>query len=320
MSEFTREQTVRISEAREFLQSLELDEERSNERSALVFLALSDVPPETPWRSAHNPMMGVTPIMEWIAENYGREYKPNTRETVRRRTLHQFVDAGLVVENPDQPDRPINSPKWCYQLTPEVLDLVHTIGEEGHETALVEYLEQRPGLLAMYEAARELERVPVVLPDETKISLSPGGQNVLIQRIVEEFCPRFTPGGIVLYIGDAAREEDGIYERERLADLGIELADRGKMPDLIVYLEDQNWLVLIEAVSSHGPINTKRYRELRDLFDGSSAGLVFVSCFPSRSKMREYLPGLAWETDVWCAEHPDHMIHFDGERFLGPYD
>ncbi|MFS2517149.1 MULTISPECIES: BsuBI/PstI family type II restriction endonuclease [Parabacteroides] len=27
---------------------------------------------------------------------------------------------------------------------------------------------------------------------------------------------------------------------------------------------------------------------------------------------------IAWETEVWIAENPGHMIHFNGDRFIGP--
>jgi type II restriction enzyme len=88
----------------------------------------------------------------------------------------------------------------------------------------------------------------------------------------------------------------------------------------MVYLPERNWLVLMEAASSHGPVDSKRYGELRSLFGDASAGLVFVSCFPSRAAMRKYLSDIAWETEAWCADNPSHIIHFNGERFLGPYD
>ncbi len=91
------------------------------------------------------------------------------------------------------------------------------------------------------------------------------------------------------------------------------------MPDLVVHLPDRNWLVLIEAASSHGPVDAKRHGELNSLFAKSTAGLVFVSAFPDRKAMRKYLHLIAWETEVWCAEDSTHLIHFNGERFLGPY-
>jgi hypothetical protein len=283
-----------------------------------VLLALLDLAPTTPWAQARDPMRRTTEIMDWIDANYGVTYAPNTRETIRRHTLHQFLEAALVETNPDDPQRPINSPKWNYQVTPRALELVQTYGTDAWDTKLFEYLEDLPGIRADYARARDLNLVPVTLLDGAIVELTPGGQNLLLRAMVEDFCGRWTPGGQVLYIGDAGQNHP-VYEEERLRNLGVELDKHGKFPDLIVYLPDRNWLVLMEAASSHGPVDAKRYRELQALFGNSTAGLVFVSCFPSRAEMRKYLAQVAWETEVWCADSPDHLIHFNGERFLGPY-
>lgn len=170
-----------------------------------------------------------------------------------------------------------------------------------------------------YEAAREMHRIPVTLPDGAPLTLSPGGQNVLIKQIVEGFCPYYTPGGQVLYVGDADARW-ARFDQDALAALGVTVDQHGKIPDLVVHLPAKNWLVLLEAASSHGPVDATRHRELTELFSGSTAALVFVSCFSSRADMRSHLAHIAWETDVWCADNPTHLIHFDGERFLGPYD
>jgi adenine-specific DNA-methyltransferase len=159
----------------------------------------------------------------------------------------------------------------------------------------------------------------VTLPDGQAIHLSSGGQNMLIKDILENFCPRFTPGGSVLYVGDAG-DKFIINETQKLREIGLELDPHGKMPDLVIYYERQNWLVLIEAVTSHGPVNLKRRNELKQLFQSSNKGLVFVTAFPTRKEMTRYLAEISWETEVWVADQPDHMIHFNGERFLGPYE
>ncbi len=93
----------------------------------------------------------------------------------------------------------------------------------------------------------------------------------------------------------------------------------GKMPDVVVHHVKKNWLVLIEAVTSHGPVDGKRRDELGRLFAGSKAGLVFVTAFLDRAAMVRYLADISWETEVWVADAPSHLIHFNGERFLGPY-
>ena len=159
----------------------------------------------------------------------------------------------------------------------------------------------------------------MTLPEGQQVSLSPGGQNDLVARIVEDFCPVFTPGGAVLYVGDAD-EKFAIHDEDRLQKLGITLDEHGKMPDLVIHHVRRGWLVLIEAVTSHGPVNPKRREELRDLFSASSAGLVFVTAFENRRTLAKYVADISWETEVWVAEDPTHLIHFDGERFLGPYE
>jgi len=188
----------RIAETRRLLENLGFDRERTNERSALVFVALLGLTLETPWAEADNPIVGTRAIMDWIRDHYEKEYAPNSRETIRRFTLHQFVDSGIIEENPDQPNRPTNSPNWCYQVRPLTLEVVRQHGRPSFDTVVVEYLEKIPGLKSKYEAARQLNRIPVTLPSGKSVNLSPGGQNILIKEIVEEFCAYFIPGGEVL--------------------------------------------------------------------------------------------------------------------------
>lgn len=308
----------KLGQARELLRLLGFDAERSNERSAYVLLALLQLGPEEPWAKAEQPMLRTVQIMQWLREVYGKDYAANTRETVRRFTLHQFVEAALVAQNPDQPDRPVNSPKNCYQLDPAAFAVITSYGTADFAERLAAYLAERPGLQKMYAREREMNRIPVQLPGGRKVELSPGGQNLLIAQVIGEFCERYTPNGEVLYVGDAD-DKWRIFEKDALAELGVEVDTHGKMPDVVVYLPSREWLVLIEAASSHGPVDEKRHRELSELFRGSSPGLVFISALPSRSELRKYLKDIAWETDVWCADNPSHLIHFNGDRFLGPY-
>jgi type II restriction enzyme len=256
--------------------------------------------------------------MDWIRDHYGREYAANSRETIRRFTLHQFVDALLVVQNPAAPDRPINSPKWSYQLHPRALEVVQLFGDSEFTRNLARYLAEAPGLVEKYRAARELDRVPVTLPNGASLALSPGGQNVLIKEVIESFCSCYAPGGEVLYIGDA-RSNKLFLEEHVLAQLNITVDRHGKLPDLIIYLRDRNWLILVEAVMSHGPMNPQRKTELARTFVNSTAELVYVSCFSDRRELRKYVADIAWGTEVWCADEPTHLIHFNGEQLMGPY-
>ncbi|MCC5807974.1 MAG: Eco57I restriction-modification methylase domain-containing protein [Opitutales bacterium] len=309
----------KIDEALDILKQLDVPRAQQNERSALTLLALLGQRPKAKWSESKRVFIGITQMMDWFRNHFGVTYAPNTRETVRRQTIHQFVEMGLAVPNSDQPDRPVNSPFYGYEIESSALELIRTYRTRKWKQALTAYMESVDSLRVLHHQEREMNRIEVRLPDGSKKWLSAGGQNVLIKAIVEEFCPRFTPGGYVCYLGDAGKkisDDEKTYFRR----LGVELDPHGKMPDVVVYLEDRNWLVLIEAVTSHGPIDNKRKRELQKLFAGCTAGLVFITAFPTRKAMLTFFHEISWETDVWLAENPSHLIHFDGEKFLGPYD
>jgi type II restriction enzyme len=308
-----------VARARDVLRLLDFDNERSNERSALVLLALLKLRPGSPWSTARNPRLRTVDIMQWIRTQYGRDYKPNTRETIRRQTLHQFVAASLVQENPDDPDRPTNSPNWSYRVDDRALDLVREADDPAFGSRVADYLTDLPGLRSVYARRRELARIPVQLPQGYSVTLSPGGQNVLLKQAAETFCPYFTPGGRILYVGDADAKW-ALFEEDALTRLGLTFDGHGKMPDLVVHMPTDNWLVLVEAASSHGPVDGMRRLELARLFADSTADLVYVSCFPSREQMRRHLAQIAWGTEAWCADEPTHLIHFNGKRLLGPHD
>ena len=194
---------VRVAEAQALLRDLGFDAERSNERSALTLLVLLGIRPTDPSGGRIAFICGNAAIMNGMRDHYGKEYAANSRETIRRFTLHQFVDVLLVEQNPDEPDRPVNSPKWCYAIHPEALEVARKVGTPEYDEVLNVYLARRPGLVSVYEAARQMNRIPVVLPNGNPIALSPGGQNVLLKAMVDDFCSYFTPGGEVLYVGDA---------------------------------------------------------------------------------------------------------------------
>jgi len=309
----------KIKDALNILTALGLPRQQLNERSALTLLSLLALEPESKWVDAGEPLMGITPMMDFFSEHYGKKYAPNTRETVRRQTVHQFLQAALIVANPDKPSRPTNSPKAVYQIELSALKLLRSFDTPGWNKNLQKYLRKVKTLTKLYEREREMQRLPVILPDGQKIKLSPGGQNVLVKKIIEDFCALFTPGGKIIYVGDT-QSKWSLYDAKAVATLGVTIEEHGKMPDVVVHHIKKNWLVLIEAVTSHGPVNPKRRQELKKLFSKSSAGLVFVTAFLDRHAMLKYLTDISWETEVWVAESPTHLIHFNGERFLGPYE
>ena len=308
----------RLADAIEALTALQFGPKQRNETAAYSLLALLNLTPEKEWSECECPLCGITPIIDFIAESYGVRYAPNTRETVRDEAVKFFVEAGLLLRNPDKPDRPTNSGNTVYQVESSALALLRTFGTLQWPDALKAYLAQVEAVKREIARHREMARVPVTLPDGTKVALSPGGQNPLIKAIIEEFCPRFAPGGLVAYIGDTENKFAHL-EADYLAGLGVSFDSAAKMPDVIVHYVERNWLLLIEAVTSAGPVDGKRRKELKELFAGCKAGLVFVTAFETRRAMQSFLSQIAWESEVWIAEDPEHMVHFNGERFLGPY-
>ena len=166
------EANKRIEEALAILKDISVPREQQNERSALCLLALADIKPDKPWSQATAPRRGITEMMDWFRQHYGKQYAPNTRETIRRQTIHQFVQMGIVVENPDKPDRPINSPRWCYQLAQQALSLLQVYGLEQWEEARSNYTVLVNNLLQ--ERKRNISMIPLILPDGQFIELSSG--------------------------------------------------------------------------------------------------------------------------------------------------
>lgn len=308
-----------LEEARTILRKLRFDEKRTNAMAGRTLMALAGVDAEIPWSRATTERMGVRAIMDWMRERLDYQIAENSRETVRRFVLHQFIEAGFCLYNDDNPSRPTNSSLNNYRLNPEVIFAIRQFGTSDFEPAISEYLADAHGLAMQYAQIREMTRIPATLPNGERISLKGGGQNYLIKAMIEDLCGFFIPGAEVLYVGDADSKLM-IYEKERLHSLGIKLDTHGKFPDLIVYQSDKNWLFLMEAASTHGPVDHTRKNELSQLFATSEAGLIYISCFPDLSTMRRFLTDLAWETEAWVATDPTHMIHFNGDKFLGPYE
>ncbi len=181
-------------------------------------------------------------------------------------------------------------------------------------------LSDRETLAERYAKRRQQRKIPVhIVEEDEEIYLSPGKHSQLIKEIIEEFAPRFAPGSTLIYAGDTGGKTE-YFNAGELAKLGVTVDKHGKMPDVVLYFKEKNWLLLVEAVTSHGPVDPKRHHELAELFKDSKAGLVYVTAFPSKSIMARYLSEISWETEVWIADNPSHLIHFDGERFLGPYE
>lgn len=309
----------RIAEALTILKALGMPSEQLNDRTAICLLALLDLPPRRSWTEAKNPMLGIRAILDFAREKLARNYAENTRESVRKYSVKQLVSAGVLLHNPDMPDRAVNSSDNCYQVEGHALALLRQFGSKTWDGSLETYLAARGTLAAQYARARDLHRVPVKVKGGQKITISAGDHSDLIRSIIEDFGSLFVPGGELVYVGDTGTKW-GYFDQVLLASLGVEVGHHGKMPDVVIYYREKNWLILAEAVTSSGPVDGGRHTELAELFNDSKAGLVYVTAFPDRGEIfRKFLAVVAWETEVWCASDPTHLVHFNGIRFLGPH-
>lgn len=308
-----------IQQAQEILKSLGLPTAQQNEISALTLLALVSLGPDDPCSAATRSRRSVSKdIMGFISERFAKTYAPNTRETVRREVLHQFIQARIAEYNPFEPDLPTNSPRAHYAISGDALTVIKTYGTKAWAGAVAQFITKHGSLVNTYAKHRSTGTlVPLTLPDGRKIELSPGRHNEVQKAIIEQFAPRFAPSAKLLYIGDTAKK-NVIMDVATLAAHGLGADDHDKLPDVVLLDEKRGWLFLIESVTSHGPMSPKRVFELEERLKDGKVGPVYVSAFPDMTKFRKHMKDIAWETEVWIAEIPDHMIHFNGDRFLGP--
>jgi hypothetical protein len=306
----------KITEAQAILAALQLPTAQQTEMAALTLLVLAQLDEDTPWSDAKRQSLRIHDMMQEMKSRYGRTYAENTRETVRRQVIHQFEQARIVDRNPDEPGLATNSPRTHYALSDIAIRTIRQFNTANWEAALTEFLDTQESLTAMYERKRQLELIPLSYQGQ-EYHLSPGKHNQLQVAIIEEFGPRFAPGAKLLYLGDTAKKLF-LIDEDALSDLNIPFSQHDKLPDVILFDQDRKWLYLIEAVTSHGPVTPKRRVELDDMLKDGPAGLIYVSAFPDFVTFRNFLSEIAWETEVWLSEMPDHMIHFNGDRFMGP--
>ncbi len=305
-------------EALEIIRAIGLPRQQQNERSALTLLALADIGPRGKWARAQQPLLRIWDIMGFMRKSYGKVYAANSRETIRRQTIHQFEQARIVDRNPDDPSRPTNSGNTVYALTNDVISVLKAYGTKRFGKEVERFIEKFGELKEAYSRRRKAQGVALRLPDGAKVELSPGKHNELQVAVIQRFGPFFAPGADILYVGDTARKHV-MCATEALSKLNIGISEHDKLPDVILYVRRKNWVFLIEAVTTHGPVNPKRHAEIESMLNKCPADRIYVTAFLTRRDFRKYAADIAWETEVWIAENPGHMIHFNGPKFLGPF-
>lgn len=302
----------KFDEAKTILSALQLPAKQQNGMCCGVLLAMSNILEDMQWREATNRWIRIHDVIVFLKDNYNTSYAENSRETFRKQAMHHFRNAAFIEDNGEV----TNSPNYRYRLTDETLELIRSFGTSEWNGKLASFFSKHASLVEIYASKRKMQKMPVQINGQ-KFTFSPGAHNQLQKAIIEEFAPRFAPKSHCLYVGDTI-EKDLVKNIDKLSELGFEITLHDKMPDVVLYSEEKNWIYFIESVTSVGPMDPKRIKEINEMTQNVTAGKIFVTAFLDFKTFKKFSEALAWETEVWIADMPDHMIHLNGDKFLGP--
>lgn len=302
----------KIDEARQILSELQVPNKQQADLCCYTLLAMANLKEADYWVNATNDWIRIHDVISYTKEFYGVYYAENSRETFRKQAMHHFRNAAFIEDN----GRATNSPNYRYRLTDEMLVLIKAFNTPEWENTKAAFLSAHQSLINLYASKRSMLKLPVKINGED-FTFSPGKHNDLQKAIIEEFAPRFAPNSECLYVGDTI-EKDLVKNIDRLKELGFIITLHDKMPDVVLYSEEKNWIYFIESVTSVGPMDPKRIREIKEMTTDVAAGKIYVTAFLDFKTFKQFSESLAWETEVWIADMPDHMIHLNGDKFLGP--
>lgn len=300
----------KIERVRKLLKDIGMPKRQQADLCVLTILGMANLKKTTKWSMATNEWLRIHDIIAFANQNYDVSYAENSRETFRKQALHHFRTAAIVEDN----GKATNSPDYRYRLTEEFVEILHSINVSSEP--LESFKKNHQSLMEIYASKKEIIKMPVKIDGED-FTFSTGMHNQLQKSIIEEFAPRFAPNAECLYVGDTIQKD--LVKREiRLKELCFNITLHDKMPDVVLYRADKNWIYFIEAVTSVGPMDPKRIQEIDIMTKGVKAGKIYVTAFLDFKTYKKFSEQLAWETEIWIAEQPDHMIHMNGDKFLGP--
>lgn len=302
----------KIEEARKILSSLGMPNKQQADLCCYSLLAMLGITSKKKWNSATNEWIRIHDILVFTKEKYGTAYAENSRETFRKQAMHHFRNAAIIEDN----GKATNSPNYRYRITEETLDLIKSYGSSEWESKLASFKENHESLVDLYASKKQMTKMPVKI-NGIDFTFSVGKHNELQKAIIEEFAPRFAPNSECLYVGDTI-EKDLVKNVKKLAELGFEITLHDKMPDVVLYCEDKDWIYFIESVTSVGPMEPKRIKEIEEMTAKVESGKIYVTAFPDFKIFKKFSESLAWETEVWISDMPEHMIHLNGDKFMGP--
>ncbi len=302
----------KIEDAKEILKSIKMPVKQQTDLCCYTLLALCDLSELNHWSESENQWMRIHDIIAFINDTYAISYAENSRETFRKQALHHFRTAAIIEDN----GKATNSPNYRYRITEEFLTLIKSFNSNRWKESLKMFTTSHNSLIDIYASKKKMTKMPVKI-NHLDFEFSPGKHNELQKYIIEEFAPRFAADSECIYVGDTIKK-DLVKNISKLEQLGFDITLHDKMPDVVLYSEEKNWVYFIESVTSVGPMDSKRIIEINEMTKNVTAGRIFVTAFLDFRTFKKFSDSIAWETEVWIANMPEHMIHLNGDRFLGP--
>jgi len=265
--------------------------------------------------SEDNHFLTTRQIIEYERKYLEGDYKDSSYDNIRRTHLIMQTTAGCIISSSQLTEQSTNTPTRGYACSPLFAELLRSYGTKKWDDLAAKFKKDNESLREKLAHKRELERIPITFPNGKEITLSAGPHNKLQRAIIKEFLPRFGFGAEILYLGDTT-DKYLIREEKKLKELHFFELEHEELPDVIAYSQEKNLLFLIEAVHSYGQMGEIRVMKIKDKLEECTAEVVIVSAFEDKKKFRKFSEDIAWESEVWIAEDPDHMIHFNGIKFL----
>lgn len=292
---------------------------RRKEKMAKAFLAVAGIKPNDSWDiiKSNDPAhrLKSRDVIQWMNKYLNESIADSSYDDIRRKDLVFIVEAGIILKSAGKESSSTNDGTRAYALNPEFCEQIKLYGTEKWDKSIQKFMQGKNALVDLLNKQRELAQIPVIV-DGKEIVFSPGEHNQLQKAIVEKFLTYFGHGSTVLYIGDTADKYLHL-DTDGLKTLNFFEIAHDKLPDVLAYSKTKNWLYLIEAVHSSNPIDEMRKHTLEELTKKCSAEIIYVTAFLTRDVFRKFAKNIAWATEVWIAETPEHLIHFNGDKFLG---
>lgn len=295
---------------------------RAKEKLAMAFLAAGNIKSSKYWSKVQSANTGYSITTKECVDFYNtyleESMSKGSYDYVLRDGLKKLLIGGIVEQS--KPESNISDATRGYRISTEYARIIAKFGQNDWEKQVEVFNKTHKTYKERLSQKRDIPKIPVKLADGTEFHLTDGEHNLIQQQVLTEFLPRFGYGAKVLYCGDSDNKYGIIYEKEKLKELGVHDLKQGKLPDIVAYSEDKDWIYLIEAYHTSNPITVERKYELSQIFFEVADKCIYVTAFENNSAYHTCTEELAWETEVWIITEPDHMLHLNGSRFMGPYE